>query len=126
MRMPGFDAALYPVEHLLGGWAEVRARRIGRIVRRVDRLRRIVGVGVAGGGGARMKILVALEPLPDQRRTDDDAILLDQASVGLIGQGDLSDSRHRQWIDKAGEDAEQDDEDERGTQMLEHGLCLRR
>ena len=68
-----------------------------------------------------MEIAVALEPLPDQRRADDDAVLLDQASVGLIGQGDLSDPGHRQRIDKAGEDAEQDNEDERGTQVLEHG-----
>ena len=68
-----------------------------------------------------MKIAVALEPLPDQGRANDDAILLDQASVGLIGQGDLSDSRHRQRIDKAREDAEQDDKDECGAQVLEHG-----
>ena len=48
-------------------------------------------------------------------------VLLDQASVGLMGQGDLGNSCHRQRIDKAGEDAEQDDKDKRGTQMLEHG-----
>ena len=68
-----------------------------------------------------MEIAVALEPLADQRRPDDSAVLLDKAPVGLVGHRDLRDPGHRQRIDQTGKRAEQDKEHDRGTQVLEHG-----
>ena len=73
-RAPRLDRRLHPIDELLRGRAEVGAGRIGGIVGRVDRLRRVVRVGVGGRGRARMEIAVALEVLPDQRRAEDDAV----------------------------------------------------
>ena len=72
-----------------------------------------------------MKISVAREALPDQRRADDDAILLDQAAVGLVGHGDLSDPGHRQRIDKAGQDVNRTSRTSAGRRCWSMGLCLR-
>jgi len=61
------------------------------------------------------------EPYFDLQLGRVDAVLLDQAPVGLVGHGDLRDPRHRERIDEAGEDGEKNEENERGTQVLKHG-----
>ena len=55
LRAPRLDARLDAIGQLLRGRAEVRAGGIGCVVRRVDRLGRIVGIGVGRRRGARME-----------------------------------------------------------------------
>ena len=53
LRAPGLDVGLDPVDQLLRRRPEIRARRIGGVVGRVDRLGRVVRIGavVADGRG---------------------------------------------------------------------------
>src|SRR5208337_748779 len=85
-----------------------------------NRLRRIVGIGVGRRRGAWMEIAVALEVLPDQSRADDHAVLFDEAAIGVAWHRDLRDSRNRQRIDEAGQRAEQDQQHDCRTNVLEH------
>ena len=62
---------------------------------------------------ARMKIVVALEVLPDQGRADDGAVLLDQAAVRLTRKRDLRNAGHRERIDEAGQRAEEQEQTQR-------------
>src|SRR5271166_2849626 len=67
-----------------------------------------------------MEIAVALEVLPDERRSDDAAVLLDQAAVRVVRHGDLRDPGDRQRIDESGQRAEQDQEHSRRTNVFKH------
>ena len=65
----GRDGGLHPIEQLLRGRPEVRARGIGRIVGRVDRLGRVLRIGRAGGRGAAVEVAVGREVLADEARS---------------------------------------------------------
>src|SRR5271157_5363066 len=67
-----------------------------------------------------MEIAVALEVLPDQRRSDDRAVPFNEAAVGVAWHRELRDPRNRQRIDEAGQRAEQDQQHDCWTNVLEH------
>ena len=67
-----------------------------------------------------MEVLVAGEGLADQFGTDDDAVLLDQAAIGLAREQRLGDAGHAERIDQAGDDRERDDHDDRGSELFQH------
>ena len=69
-----------------------------------------------------MEISVGGELLPDQRGTDHLAVLLDQASLRLIGKDRSGDAGHDQGIDKPGDHGERDDEHERGADFFQHDV----
>ena len=71
-----------------------------------------------------MKIRGARKILADQFRTDDRAILLNQASIGLKRKYCLPDSKHEQRIGNSRENQKQDHEG-RGRGMISHELFSR-
>src|SRR5262245_45606651 len=69
-----------------------------------------------------MEILVAGELLPDQRRSDDLAVLLDQAPLRLIGENSAGNARHDERIDETGDDGQRDDQHDRGADFFQHNF----
>ena len=92
------EVALDALDERLVGRAEVRAHGVGCIVRRVDRLGRILGIGRIGGRRSPVEVFVVGEGLPDQHRADDFAVLLDHTAIGLRGEKYLCQAGHDQRV----------------------------
>ena len=92
------DRGVYAIDELLRGGPEIGAAGVRRIIRRVDRLARIIRVGRARRRGAAMEIVVCGEVLTDQPRADDYAFALDEAAIGLVAESDLREAGDRQRI----------------------------
>src|SRR6185295_14736006 len=70
-----------------------------------------------------MEVFLAGEVLPDQRRANNLAILLDQAAVRLIRKHGLGDAGDSQWVDQTGDHRHDDDHHDRGADVF-HGCGL--
>jgi len=68
-----------------------------------------------------VEILVAREALGDQLGADYLAVALDQAAIGLVREGHLSDPGNHEWIDESRQQRERYEHDQGGTQMAQHG-----
>src|SRR5262245_26212288 len=68
-----------------------------------------------------MEILVAGELLPDQRRSDHLATLLDHAALRLVGENSARNARHHERVDEAGDDGQRDHQHDCGTDFFKHG-----
>jgi hypothetical protein len=97
------------------GGPEVRSRGC------VPAIREGLAVGVGGGGEATPEILWVVERLPDETGPDSLAVRRDDAAVGLTGKRGLSDPRDEQGIGEARDHAEQDEGDDGGAELSEHG-----
>src|SRR3984893_17686448 len=118
----GVDVALYAVDQRLVRRPEIRAARIGGVVRRRHGLGRIVGIGGGRRRRPAVKIFVAGERLTDQRGADNLAVLLDQAALRLPGKNDLGNAGYRQRVSQAGDQREGDEHDDRRTDFAQHDL----
>ena len=103
----------HPVDQLLVGRPEVRARRGARVVAR------------ASGRGPRVEVARRGERLADDARPDDLPIALDQLAVSLVGEQDLGEAGHHERIDKPEQYGRDHRHQERGLQMVGHGEVLR-
>ena len=102
-RQQSRTSAAYPLDQRFRRRTIVRARRIARIIGRGHGFGRIIRIGVGRGGRPSMKIVIAREILPDQFRADDLSVAFDQTALGLIGEKEAGQSRHRERIGKPGQ-----------------------
>src|SRR5229473_6943052 len=107
----GVDTALHGLDQVGVRRAQVRGSRGARVV--AER---------AGRRGTAPEILRVVEGLADERRAHGLSVLDDQAAVRLMRKDELSDDRHERWINDAGDDGEQDERDDRGADVSQHGV----
>src|SRR3989454_12721431 len=108
----GVNATLHRLDQIGVRRAQVRGRRGARVV--AER---------TGRGGTAPEVLRVVEGLADERRAHGLAVLDDQAAVRLIREYELSDDRYERWINDAGDDREQDERDDRGADVSQHGVA---
>ena len=89
---------------------EVREARPGRVV--VD------------GRGPRVEVLGLRERLRGEPRADHLAVALDQAPVGLLGEGDLGEAGHERRVGEAEDGGEDDRRDDRARRARASGERL--
>ena len=68
-----------------------------------------------------MEVGIGREILADQAGAHDGAVAGDQAAIGLGSEGHLGEPRDGQGIGEARKGGEQDDHDDRGAQVGQHG-----
>ena len=110
----GSDVRCHPVSQRLVGWTEVRAAEGCAVV------------PLTGGRRPGMEIPVAGERLADQRRADNRAVPDDQAAIGLGRHRKLRNSGDGQGIKNARYHGQNQDQDERGSNLFQHGFVPRR
>ena len=111
----------HAVDQRLVGRPEIGAAGIVGVVRRSDRLGRVLGIRRGRRRRSAMEIFVAVEFLADQRGAYDFAVAFDHAAVRLIRENGLGDSGHRQRIGQTGDQSKSDQDDDRRTNFAQHG-----
>src|ERR1700731_5391410 len=71
-----------------------------------------------------MEIFWRRKCLSDQFRADHFAVAFDQAAVGLVRKEQLGQSGHTERVDETGQDRHEDDHQDGGTDLADHGGFL--
>src|SRR5262249_24602128 len=109
-----------PVDKRFVGGSKVGTAGVCRIIRGVDGLSWVLGIGCIGGRRAAVEVTIAAEDLSDQLRAHDLAVLKDQAAIRPAREQHLRDPGHGQWIDETSYQGQGDDEDDRRSDFSPH------
>ena len=101
----GFDVCLDSLDELLVGRSQLAACRVGCVVTR------------SSSGRTRPEVPRRSKTLPDDARTHDCSVALDQLAVGLVGKRELGDGGDRERIRDAKQQRGHDRHTERGDEV---------